>query len=141
MLNLLNIGVQDFSMAALGAFIASMAIFFLLIGIAIYVYFALTLSTIAKKLGYEYHWLAWIPVANLFLYPILAKKHWALGFLFLILIANVDLYFVWKWQIYELRNYPGWLSLVLILSIVPLLNVLAFIAELVIVGLVAWKDR
>ncbi|MCK9292496.1 MAG: hypothetical protein WCY27_01650 [archaeon] len=141
MLNLLNIGVQDFSMAALGAFIASMAIFFLLIGIAIYVYFALTLSTIAKKLGYEYHWLAWIPVANLFLYPILAKKHWALGFLFLIPIANVVLYFVWKWQIYELRNYPGWLSLVLILSIVPLLNVLAFIAELVIVGLVAWKDR
>jgi len=141
MLNLLSVTFQDFSIAALGALVASMIILIVLFGVVLYIYFALTLSTIAKKLGYENHWLAWIPVANMFLYPILAKKHWALGFLFFIPFANIVLYFVWKWQIYELRNYPGWLSLVLILSVVPLLGLLAIIAELIIVGFVAWQDR
>ena len=39
-----------------------------------YVYFAFAFMTIAKKLGYDKPWLAWIPIANIFLFPILATN-------------------------------------------------------------------
>jgi len=55
---------------AIGFVIAIMLIF----GLALYVYTSWAWYTIAKKLKYKKAWLAWIPVANFFLYPILAKK-------------------------------------------------------------------
>ena len=111
------------------------------IGIAFYVYMALVWMTIAKKLGYDKPWLAWIPIANMFLFPILAKKHWAMGFLLFVPIANIVFFIMWTWDIYEQRKYPGWLSLVPVLAIVPIVNFLAMIGNLVIWGLVAWSDR
>ncbi len=123
------------------AIFAGLMIVAVIVSIAIYVYYALAFQSIAKKLNYSKPWLAWIPVANLFLYPILAKKHWAMGFLFLVPIVGTIFYFIWLWKIYTLRKYPGWLSLVPVLSIIPIINFLVPIAVLVITGLVAWKDR
>lgn len=114
---------------------------FLLIAIAFYVYFAFTWMTIAKKLKYDKPWLAWIPVANAFLFPILAKKHWAWGFILLVPIVNIVFLIIWTWNIYEQRKYPGWLSLIPLLSFIPFIGGLASIANLVIWGLVAWMDR
>jgi len=124
-------------MPLIGAFLG----LFVFVMIGLYVYYALAFMTIAKKLKYDKPWLAWIPVANMFLIPILAKKHWAWGFMFFVPIANFVFMVIWMWNIYEQRNYPGWLSLMPILGFVPLLGVLAFIANLVIIGFVAWKDK
>jgi hypothetical protein len=110
--------------------------------IALYVYWAFVLMTIAKKLKRkDLAWLAWIPIANLALFPILAKKHWAWVFIFLVPIANAVFFFIWSWNIFEQRNYPGWLCLIALAGIIPYLGWAASIANLVIWGLVAWKDR
>lgn len=130
-----------------GAFMPYAAFFgaFLLLGIimiiALYIYTALAWSSIAKKLKYKNHWLAWIPIANFFLMPILAKKHWAWGFIFLVPIVNIVFFIIWTWNIFEQRRYPGWLSLIPILGVIPVVGGLAMIAYLVILGLVAWKDN
>lgn len=118
-----------------GAFIASLVVM-----IGLYVYYALVFQTIAKKLKFDKPWLAWIPIANLFLIPILAKKHWAWGFIFLVPIVNAVFYFIWMWKIFELRKYPGWLCLTPLLTIIPLIGVVFSIGYLVLLGLVAWKD-
>jgi len=119
-----------------GGFLAA----FIVIAIGVYVYMAFAFMTIAKKLGYGKPWLAWIPVANLFLIPILVKKHWAWGFIFLVPIVGAVFYFMWMWNIFEQRKYPGWLCLIALGSFIPVVGWLAAIANLVIIGLVAWKD-
>lgn len=122
-------------------FLALGLVLIVIIAIALYVYTALVWSTIAKKLGYAKPWLVWIPIANLFLLPILAKKHWAWGFIFLVPIANIVFFIIWTWNIFEQRKYPGWLSLMPIASAIPFIGWLAGIAWLVILGMVAWVDK
>ena len=129
---------NDFSL--LTSLIGALAGLFFLIVIGLYVYTALAFMTIAKKLRYDKPWLAWIPVANLFLIPILAKKNWAWGFIFLVPIANIVFFFIWMWNIYEQRKYPGWLSLVPLLGFIPFIGIFVSLANLIILGFVAWKD-
>ena len=45
-------------------------------GIIVYVYVALCLMFIAQKTDTPYPWLAWIPIANVFLMAMIAKKPW-----------------------------------------------------------------
>lgn len=118
-----------------------LGILLLFLAIPIYIYWAFAYMIIAQKLKYKKPWLAWVPIANLFLLPILAKKEWQWGFLLLVPIINSVFIVLWTWQIYERRKYPGWLSLVPILSFIPSLGFLAIVANLIIVGFVAWKDR
>ena len=121
--------------------IGAMAGFFFLIVLGLYIYGALAFMTIAKKLKCDKPWLAWIPIANLFLIPILAKKYWAWGFILLVPIVNIVFFFIWMWNIYEQRNYPGWLSLVPLLGFIPFIGIFVSLANLIILGFVAWKDR
>lgn len=110
--------------------------------IVAYVYFALVLSTIAKKLKHkEIAWLAWVPIAQAFLIPILAKKGWYWGFMFLVPIAGIVFWVIWTWNIFEQRKYPGWLSLVGLLGFIPMVGWLAMVANAVVWGLVAWRDQ
>lgn len=109
--------------------------------LSFYLYWAFAFYTIAKKLGYDKPWLAFIPVANAFLLPILAEKEWTWGFLLLVPIANLVFSILWTWRVYERRNYPGWLSLVALGSFIPMLWYVAGIANLVILGFVAWRDQ
>lgn len=131
------------NLAVAGGFMALFAVFvfFALISIGIYVYMALALMTIAKKTRTEPAWLAWIPIANFYLMAKIARVPWwtFLAF-FLALIPFVNILgaplFVgvtiwWWWRICERRAYPGWLAL---LMLVP-------IANLVIPGVVAWRDN
>jgi len=121
--------------------LAGMIVLIVLLSIALYVYYAFAWMTIARKLKYKKAWLAWIPIANLFLIPILAKKDWTWGFMFLVPIANVVFFFIWTWNIFERRKYPGWLALIPLVGIIPLIGWLASLAYLVVLGLVAWKDQ
>ncbi len=143
------------------AFIVILTIFILL-GAALYVYQSLAWQSIARKLKYKKPWLAWIPIANFFLLPILAKKKWTWGLIILlpfvllpfllVPIVGLILYWLavifiilmaitWTWDIFEKRKYPGWLGLGPAFFFIPVVNVIALIAHLVILGFVAWSDR
>jgi hypothetical protein len=69
---------------AIGIMIIIFILVFLLIFVPIYVYSALALSKIAKRLKYSKPWLAWIPIANMWLFPAMAKMHWWPVLVFLI---------------------------------------------------------
>ena len=130
-------------MAWLPALLALGAMMMVLVLVA-YVFFAWAWMTIGKKLKYKKAWLAWIPFANISMIFQMGGFHWAWVFLMLIpfvgWLAVAVLFLISTWRIFERRKYPGWLSLVPILSIIPWLGWLATIAYAVIVGMVAWKD-
>ncbi len=107
----------------------------------LYIYWALAMSSIAKKLGYKNTWLAWIPIAQFALIPILAEKEWPWAFMFLVPIANIIFMIIWMWRIYERRNYPGALSLIALAGFIPHLSFLASVGNIIVLGLVAWVDR
>jgi hypothetical protein len=97
-----------------------MLLFVVVFGLGCYVYMSLALQTIATKTGTANEWLAWIPIANLFLMLSVAKKPMWWFLLFLIPLVNVA----------EARGKPNWWG---ILMIVPLVN-------LVVPGYLAWAD-
>ena len=109
--------------------------------VVLYVYTALAWSTIARKLGYDKPWLAWIPVVNLFLIPILAKKHWVWGLLLFVPFVNVVFLILWTWKIYEFRGIHGAWSLLFAGSLVPALAGVAFIGDLIVFGFAAWGGK
>jgi len=127
------------------AMIAAVFLIVVVILLVLYVYTSLALMTIGKKLKYPNPWLAWIPIANGAMVLQIGGFHWAWIFLILIPILGWIPLFVLSiisfWRIYEKRKYPGWLALVPILSFVPYVGGIAGIANLVILGLVAWMDR
>ena len=122
-------------MMGLYALFAGMGVFAMLIAIAIYVYFALALMAIAKKTNTPNGWLAFIPIANIYLMTQIAKlPGWYTLVILLpiipviggIAMAAAIIYFWWK--IAEAINKPGWWS---ILLLIPVVN-------LVIIGIMAW---
>jgi len=155
--------LESFGLGSLvGGALVAVIVILSIIFLAVYAYKAWAWHTIAKKLKYKNYWLAWIPLANFFLLPILAKKRWEWGFIILIpfvfwplilvpFLGITLLYLgvaflgvmsvIWTWNIYEQRKYPGWLSLMPILMIIPIINIFAAIGELIVIGFVAWKDQ
>jgi len=125
----------------IGAFVGV----FFAIALAFYLFFSFAWMTIAKKLEHPYPWLAWIPFANFALILQLGNFHWAWIFLIFLpvigWIALIVMSIISTWRIYEKRDYPGYLSLMSLLSGIPAVGWLASIAHLVILGLVAWVDR
>ena len=105
-------------------------ILFLGFVVAAYVYISLALQTIADKTNTANSWLAWIPIANVFLMLSVAKKPMWWFILFLIpLVSLVMLVLVWM-PIAEARGKPNWWG---VLMIVPLANI-------VVPGYLAWAD-
>ena len=129
---------------ALGALIIGAIVLFIIIIIAVWIYTSLAWATIGRKLKHRNPWLAWIPFARTGLVLKLGKFHWAWVFLYLIPILGwavlAILCIIARWRIFEIINYPGWLALIPIASVIPLLGGLAGIAYLIILGIVAWKD-
>ncbi|MBN2187089.1 MAG: hypothetical protein JW732_06530 [Dehalococcoidia bacterium] len=92
-----------------------------IIEIVLCIYVALCLQNIARKTDTEPEWLAWIPIANLYLMCKIAQKPWWWVLLFFIPIANiVILVLVWM-RIAEARDKNRWLGL---LILVPLANLI-----------------
>src|SRR6266436_1574436 len=82
--------------------------------VAFWVYFALALQTIADKTNTANSWLAWIPIANLFLMLNVAKKPMWWFILFLIpLVSLVMLVIAWM-SIAEARGKPNWWGILMI---------------------------
>jgi len=132
-------GADAFLGGMLGGLIVLGITLAILLGIAIYVYFALAWQTTAKKLKHKHPWLAWIPIANFALILQLGGFHWAWVFLILIPILGWIALFVLgiiaTWRILEKRKYPGWFSLAIIIPEV------GGILYLILIGFLAWGKK
>lgn len=110
------------------AFLGAILIFILVVSIIYYVVFAVALMKIAQRTNTENPWLAWIPIANLFLMVFVAKKEWWWALIILVsfiipiigpLIGMGLFIYIW-WLICERLGKPGPLSL---LMLVPIANI------------------
>ncbi|HOI18949.1 MAG TPA: hypothetical protein PLX15_03750 [Candidatus Woesearchaeota archaeon] len=130
-------GASAGGVASLLALGAGIFIFSLIFALALYIYTALVLQTIGKKLKVEPTWLAWIPIVNYFYIPMLAGLKWYFGFLLFLSIIPIlgpvivsGIIIWWWWKIAERRGFKGPLALLLLLPI----------ANLVIMGIFAWSE-
>jgi hypothetical protein len=103
--------------------------FFLFLAV-IYVYMALALMTIATKTNTPNGWLAWIPIANLFLMLNIAGKPAWWFVLCLIPLVNIVIFIIVWMAIAEARHKPNWWG---ILMFVPLVNI-------IVPAYLAWSD-
>ena len=125
---------------------------------SLYIYFSLALMTIAKKTRTSPAWIAWIPIANLYLLSKIARMHcWPLFLFLYIFVSPLFFYFIpealswiliflallayitllvfiiiWCWRMFERAGRPGWWVLFLL---VPVIGQLVF---LVFLGIAAW---
>jgi len=103
---------------------------FLVIFAAIYAYFALALSTIAKKTNTPNPWWGWVPILQILLLLNVAKKPlWWLVLCFVPLVNIVIFIIVWM-AVAEARGKPNWWG---ILMIVPVVGI-------IVPGYLAWAD-
>ena len=124
---------------AAGGFMAMIFAFlavFLVIFVIVYIYSAIALMAIAKRTKTKNGWLAFIPIANVYLLTQIAglSGWWTLIVLAPIVpvVGNIAVAAATVWMFWltaEKVGMPGWTS---ILMLVPLVN-------LVVLGLYAWK--
>ena len=126
------------SVSSFVALAGIMIVFILLLALAVYIYTSLALMKIADRTKTKDGWLAFIPVANIYLMTQIAKVPgwWTIGILlaFIPFIGSVLLLilttYLW-WQIAERLKRPGWWALLLLIPIV----------NFVIMGIMAWGKK
>jgi hypothetical protein len=100
-----------------GGLVASAAVL-----LAIYAYFAFCLQLIANKTGTANGWLAWIPLANVFLWlKVAGRPAWWLLLLLIPLVNVVVSAIAWV-DVARARQKAGWWG---IMFIVPVMNFVA----------------
>jgi hypothetical protein len=117
--------------------IIGLIIIVIIIAIAIYIYTSLALMKIAKRTGTKNPWLAWIPIANVYLMTQVARLPgyytWGLLAVFVPIIGGLAvaalMAYIW-WKISEELGRPGWWG---IICIIPFFN-------LIVMGIMAWGD-
>lgn len=88
--------------------------------IALYLIETVPIYMIARKCGRQNAWLAFVPIANLWLLCDMAEMEaWFLLILLVPYVNIVFLGFVW-WRIAENTNKPGWVGLLMLLPLVNL---------------------
>ncbi len=123
-------------LALFGGILAGLFFVFLLVSLAVYIYAALALMTIAKKTKTPNGWLAFIPLANVYLLTQLAEVS---GWYTLILLVGlipilgsfvIAGFMAWFfWRIAERLKKPGYWG---ILMLIPIVN-------LILLGILAWE--
>ena len=103
------------------AAVGAMIVVFLILGLAIYVYMALSLQTIAKKTNTENAWMAWIPIVNIILMLNIAKKPLWWIILMLIPLVNIVIAIIVWMAIAEARGKPNWWGILLIVPVVGII--------------------
>jgi hypothetical protein len=100
----------------------------LLSDLVVYLVYAVPVFIIARKCEHPYAWLAFVPIANLWLMVDIAGKEWWWMLLFFVPFANIVAYAVVWMGIMEATNKSPLLGL---LMFVPLLNIaVAFYAAI-----------
>lgn len=117
--------------AAAGGMALGMMCCYWIVLIGFYVYMALALQTISKKLGVtDKAWWAWIPILNVLLMLELANKELWWIILFFIPIVNIVIMVIVWMAIAEARGKPNWWG---IMMIIPIMNIIA-------PGYIAWTE-
>ena len=131
-------GMMDGGIAGMMAFMGAFFVFFLLVALAVYIYSALALMTIAKKTKTENAWFAWIPILNIYLLTQVAGVSGWITAAFLLAIIPfiggliVAALTVWLWwKVAERLKLPEWYG---ILMIIPIVN-------LIMMGIMAWGKK
>ena len=110
-----------------------------LVSLAIYLYFAFALMSIAKKTGTPNGWFGFIPILNVYLVTQIAgvSGWWTLSVLLPIIpfigslaMLGVSIYLIWL--VSEKCGKPGWWSIVI--TFVPIVN-------LILMGILAWGKK
>ena len=96
--------------------------------LAVYIWLALCLYTIANKTKTPDAWVAWIPIANIYLMCKIAGRSGLWTFLFFIPLLNVIILVVVWMDIAKVCNKESWLGILMIVPIANLIipGVLAF---------------
>jgi len=136
----------SFLEAGIIGFLFGIGIFIsILVFAGLYVYFALAWQKIAKKVKHKKPWLAWIPFANLAMWLQMGKFHWAWIFLLILVgpgwIAILVLLVISHWRVFKKLKYAPWLSLAIVIDIIPGISGLGTLAYGIIIGIVAWKKK
>ena len=109
--------------------IASLS-FYIILGMALYAYLALSVQIIARKTETPNDYFAWIPIANLFLLLAIVKKPLWWFFLLLIPFANVIVGIIVWMRIAENLGKPSWWGF---LTLIPLVG-------FIVPGYLAWSE-
>ena len=106
-------------------------------GLVVYIYSAWATMVVAQKLNVPNGWLAFIPIANVYLMTQMAEvPAWMTLFILLPIIpfigslAFAAIMLWWWWKICERRGREGWWA---ILMLIPIVN-------LIILGMLAWAE-
>ena len=89
--------------------------------VILYVYYAICLMIIANKTNTPNSWLAWIPIANIYLMCKIAGKPGWWVILFFIPFVNIVIGVIVWMKIAEARKKPSWVG---ILMLVPFVNLI-----------------
>lgn len=88
--------------------------------LALYIYIAYALQTMAKKTNTPNEWFAWIPLLNIFLLiKIAGKSYWWFLLLLIPLVNIVIAVYLWM-KVAERCKKPGWVGLLIIIPVVNL---------------------
>ncbi|MGB9707969.1 MAG: hypothetical protein ACPLXC_01415 [Candidatus Pacearchaeota archaeon] len=126
--------------ASILAFIGTLLVLWIIMGIVIYVYYSWAFMSIGKKVKFKYPGLAWIPaVGPLIITSQAAKMPWwpillLAGFWIPVVGVILNLVImvfsvIWLWKTFEEVDRPGWWA---ILCLIPIVN-------LVLIGIAAWS--
>lgn len=88
----------------------------------VYVLYTLPLFMIAKKSEHPYAWLAFVPLANLWLMCDMADKDVWWIILFFVPLINIIVYIAVWMALAENTNKPAWLGILMIFPIIGLIT-------------------
>ena len=91
----------------------------LVLAVVFYLAFTVPVYKIAERLNQENAWMAFVPIANLFLLASMAGKEWWWVLLMLIPLINIIIFIILWMGVAENLGHPSWMG---ILMIVPLVN-------------------
>lgn len=86
----------------------------------LYFYTSLCLHKIATKTKTPFGWFAWLPILNVFLTLMIARKSFWWFILLLIPLANIVFTVIIWMEIAKMRNKPEWLGVLMMLPVVNL---------------------
>jgi len=108
---------------------------FLLFGLGMYILEACMYYSIYKKSGYEYAWLAFIPIAQLVpMFQIGERSAWNIAWCLFPFLGPIIFIIYWiksVWKVFEKAGYDGELSLLMLIPI----------ANLIMLAVVAWEKK
>lgn len=93
----------------------------ILTNVLIYLYFGITLMVIARKTNTPNSWMAWIPIANLFLMCKIGRRSYGCVPLLLIPIVNLVVVAILWMSIAEAREQPSWIGALILIPGIGLL--------------------